>query len=61
MAGIHTAILEILSDYRGKEIPLEFVATKLCRSTDGIMPYVERLEKAGIVRTNGDYVSYASC
>lgn len=57
MTGMHAAILEIVRKYN-KEIPLDFVAGQLGRRQDEIGPYVKNLEKAGIVRVNGDYISY---
>jgi len=49
----NTNIVVLLKKY-GVPIPIDFVASSLGRSTPEILEYVENLEKAGVVKREGE-------
>ena len=49
----NTSIVVLLKKY-GTAIPIDFVASSLGRSTSEILEHVETLEKAGVLKREGE-------
>jgi hypothetical protein len=49
----NTSIVVLLKKY-GVPIPIDFVASSLGRRTSEILEYVDTLEKAGVVKREGE-------
>jgi hypothetical protein len=49
----NTNIVALLKKY-GVAVPIDFVASSLGRSTPEILGYVENLEKAGVIKRDGE-------
>ena len=54
--NINSEIVDILEDY-DKEIPVDFLARELCRTTPEIRSHVEKLKGKGIVNLHNNNIS----
>ena len=54
--GINKAIVGVLRNY-DKEIPVDYLAKELCRSTSEIQRPLQNLEKKGIVKIHDAHIS----
>lgn len=55
----NTNIVVLLKKY-GVPVPIDFVASLLGRTTPEILKYVETLEKAGVIKRDGESLKLAS-
>lgn len=55
----NTNIVVLLKKY-GVPVPIDFVASSLGRTTPEILKYVETLEKAGVIKRDGESLKLAS-
>lgn len=54
--NINSEIVGILEDY-DKEIPVDFLARELCRTTPEIRSHIEKLKGKGIVNLHNNNIS----
>lgn len=59
-ASPNTSIVQLLRKYGSTPIPIDFVAASLGRRTPEILNYVEELEKAGVIKREGENLRLAS-
>ncbi len=59
-ASPNTSIVQLLRKYGSTPIPIDFVAVSLGRRTPEILNYVEELEKAGVIKREGENLRLAS-
>lgn len=55
----NTNIVVLLKKY-GVPVPIDFVASLLGRTTPEILKYVETLEKAGVIKRDGESLKLTS-
>lgn len=58
-ASPNTSIVRLLRKYGSTPIPIDFVAVSLGRRTPEILTYIQELEKAGVIKREGEHVTLA--